>query len=150
MLYNHSSARILLSLVLISPLLRFAFASQEVLVVNETIKVPVSLGVTSRDDDALYVQIVFDNVLKQVSDKVNMTFGYVKECVLRCMRCSSQILLELASGLMMSGTGCDVLQIGLTVRGMCNSYVCANTLHSRSGGILSCVKIKRERRKLYI
>lgn len=86
MLYEYSSARILLSFVSITPVLRLAFASQTVFAVNETIKVPVSLGVTSRDDDALYVQVVFDDVLEKVSDKVNMTFGYIKECVFRCMR----------------------------------------------------------------
>lgn len=92
MVYEHSSARILLSFVLITPVLRLAFASQVALAVGETIKVPVSLGVTSRDDDALYVQVVFDNVLKKVSDKVNVTFGYVKECVLCCMHCRQRVL----------------------------------------------------------
>ena len=81
MVYELSGARILLCFTLITLHLRFAFASQAIFVANETIKVPVSLGVTSRDDDALYVQIVFDNVLKEVSDRVNMSFGYVKECV---------------------------------------------------------------------
>ena len=82
MLRGYSSARILLSFILITSVLQLAFASQAVFTANETIKVPVTLGVTSRDDDSLYVQIVFDEVLKHVSDKVNMTFGYVKECVL--------------------------------------------------------------------
>lgn len=81
MVYEFSSARILLCFILITPILRFAFASQAVFATNETIKVPVSLGVTSRDDDSLYVQIVFDDVLKEISDKVNMSFGYIKECV---------------------------------------------------------------------
>ena len=78
---ERSSARILLSFILITPVLQLAFASQAVFAATGTISVPVSLGVTSRDDDTLYVQIVFDKVLKQVSDKVNMTFAYVKECV---------------------------------------------------------------------
>ena len=81
MVYELPGARIFLCFTLITPILRFVFASQAVFATNETIKVPVSLGVTSRDDDSLYVQIVFDNVLKEVSDKVNMSFGYVKECV---------------------------------------------------------------------
>jgi len=79
MLCELSSGRILLPFVLITPILRLVFASQEVFSGNETIKVPVSLGVTSRDDDALYVQEVFDKVLKEVSNKVNMTFAYVKD-----------------------------------------------------------------------
>jgi hypothetical protein len=82
MLHEYSSPRILLPFILITPVLQLAFASQAVFATNETIRVPVTLGVTSRDDDSLYVQIVFDEVLKHVSDKVNMTFGYVKECVL--------------------------------------------------------------------
>jgi len=64
-----------------TPVLQLAFASQTIFTVNETVKVPVVLGVTSRDEDALYVQLVFDRVLKEVSDKVNMSFGYVKEWV---------------------------------------------------------------------
>lgn len=91
MVYELSSARILLHFTLITPILRFASASQTIFVANETIKVPVSLGVTSRDDDTLYVQVVFDQVLKEVSDKVNMTFGYVKECVFSpyAVKCTS-------------------------------------------------------------
>jgi hypothetical protein len=81
MLHEYSSPWILLSFILITPVLQLAFASQAVFAANETIRVPVTLGVASRDDDSLYVQIVFDEVLKHVSDKVNMTFGYVKECV---------------------------------------------------------------------
>ena len=81
MVYELSSARIFLHFILITLILRFASASQAIFVAEETIKVPVSLGVTSRDDDALYVQVVFDNVLKKVSNKVNLTFGYIKECV---------------------------------------------------------------------
>ena len=93
--YGLSSARILLRFTLITAILRFTSASQAIFVANETIKVPVNLGVTSRDDDALYVQIVFDNVLKEVSDKMNMSFGYVKECVLAtCDMIVARNLLE--------------------------------------------------------
>jgi len=81
MLYEFSSPQILLHFILITPILQLVFASQAVFAANESIKVPVSLGVTSRDDDALYVQVVFDKVLEEVSNKVNMTFAYVKECV---------------------------------------------------------------------
>lgn len=85
MSYESSRIRILLPFILIAPILSLAFASQAVFSVNETILVPVSLGLTSRDEDALYVQVVFDEVLQKVSDKVNMSFGYVKECVsLQC------------------------------------------------------------------
>lgn len=81
MIYEHSNTRILLCLTLIAPIIQLALASQVAFAANETILVPVSLGVTSRDDDALYVQTVFDDVLKEVWTKVNMSFGYVKECV---------------------------------------------------------------------
>lgn len=84
---ERSGARIFLHFILIAPIIRLAFASQAVLIVNETIQVPVSLGLTSRDDDALHVQVVFDEVLQEVSDKVNMSFGYVKECV--CLLCDA-------------------------------------------------------------
>jgi len=77
--YQWSNARVLLHFILMAPILQLALASQAVLAVNKTIRVPVSLGLTSRDDDALYVQIVFDEVLQEVSDKVNMSFGYVKD-----------------------------------------------------------------------
>jgi len=80
MLYGLSSTRALLPFILITPTLQLAFASQVIFVGNE-IKVPVSLGVTSRDDDALYVQVIFDKVLKEVPNKVNMSFAYIKECV---------------------------------------------------------------------
>ena len=80
MSYEHS--RILLHFILISSVIQLAFASQAVLAQNQTTQVPVSLGLISRDDDSLYVQVVFDLVLQEVSDKVNMSFGYVKECVL--------------------------------------------------------------------
>ena len=81
MVYELSSARILLHFALVTLIFRFASASQAIFFANDAVKVPISLGVTSRDDDALYVQIVFDSVLKEVSDKVDMSFGYVKECV---------------------------------------------------------------------
>jgi len=81
MVYELSSARILSHFALVTLIFRFVSASQAIFFANEAVKVPISLGVTSRDDDALYVQIVFDSVLKEVSDKVNMNFGYVKECV---------------------------------------------------------------------
>lgn len=151
MLCERPSARILLSFVLITPILQLAFASQAVFAANGTRKVPVSLGVTSRDNDALYVQIVFDAVLKQVSDKVNMTFAYVKECVLLLSAVLFTNLTgahDVVSGLMMRGMGSDALQTGSTARGTCNSYACANTLHSKNGGTSSCVKIERERRRL--
>ena len=147
MVHKLSNARILSYLIIITPVLQLAFASQAVFAINEPIKVPVSLGVTSKDDDALYVQVVFDNVLKQVSNKVNMTFGYVKECVFLPYAMQPINLMNVASGLMMSSTGSDVLQTGSTVRGTCNSCACANTLHNSSGGTLSCVKTERERRK---
>ena len=113
MLYERSSAWVLLSFILITPILPLVSASQVVFAANGTIRVPVSLGVTSRDDDSLYVQIVFDKVLKQVSDKVNLTFAYVKECVfLSCDGVHKSHEINLASGLMMKSTGCDVLQTG--------------------------------------
>jgi len=40
-------------------------------------KVPVVLGVRSRDKDALLCQSVFDQVLKRVPDKVDLSFAYV-------------------------------------------------------------------------
>lgn len=150
MVHELSSAQILSYLIIITPILQLAFASQAVFAVNETIKVPVSLGVTSKDDDALYVQVVFDNVLKQVSNKVNMTFGYVKECVFLSYMMQPTNLMktrDVVSGLMTSSTGCDVLQTGLTVRETYNSCACVNTLHNSSGGTLSCVKTERERRR---
>ena len=151
MLYERSSARVLLPFVLMTSILPLAFASQAVLAGNQTIRVPVSLGVTSRDDDALYVQTVFDKVLKQVSDKVNMTFAYVKECVFFVI-CGAVYKSHenncIVSGPMMKNTGCDVLQTGSTARGTCNSSACVSTLHSRSGGISSCAKTERERRRL--
>ncbi|KAF9651163.1 hypothetical protein BDM02DRAFT_3178974 [Thelephora ganbajun] len=79
MIRERSTARTLLYFILISPFLRPALASQAVFPVNKAIKVSVSLGVASRDDNALFVQTVFDKVLEEVSDKVNMTFGYVKD-----------------------------------------------------------------------
>lgn len=94
MVHELSSARILLYFILITPILQVASASQAIFVASEIIKVPVTLGVTSRDEDALYVQIVFDNVLKEVSDKVNMTFGYIKECVFLLYAVLSKTLRE--------------------------------------------------------
>jgi len=77
------------------------------------------LGVTSRDDDALHVQIVFDEVLHEVSDKVNMSFGYIKECVYSLCATPSMNLMRapnVASGLTMNSMGYDVLQTGSIVR----------------------------------
>jgi len=151
MLYERSNARVLLSLILITPILPLGLASQAVFAANQTIRVPVSLGVTSKDDDALYVQTVFDKVLKQVSDKVNMTFAYVKEYVFFVISGAvhrSHGNNYIASGPMMKSMGSDVLQTGSTARGTCNSSACGSTPHSRNGGILSCVKTERERRKL--
>jgi len=149
--YERSSARMLLSFILITPILRLAFASQAVFAANATIRVPVSLGITSRDGDALYVQTVFDKVLKQVSDKVDMNFAYVKECVFLLYLMPSTNLMRahnVASGPTTRSTGCGVLQTGWTARVTCNSCACANIPRSRSGGISSCVKTERERRKL--
>ena len=151
MVYELSSARILSYFVLITPILQLALASQMIFAVNETIKVPVVLGVTSRDEDALYVQLVFDQVLEKVSDKVNMSFEYVKECVrflpYTMLFANLTRTYNVASGLMTSSTGCDVLQTGSTARGTCSNCVCANMLLSNSGGTLSCVKTERGRRK---
>jgi hypothetical protein len=151
MSYELPSGRILLHFILITQILQLSFASQAVFTVNGTIQVPVSLGVTSRDDDALYVQTVFDEVLNKVSGKVNMSFGYVKECVhlqyatlpINLMRTHN-----IAYHRMMSNMGCGVLQTGSIARETCNSCACTSTLHRNSGGTLSCVKTKRERMKL--
>ena len=154
MSYECSSARILLRFILITPLLRLVFTSQAVLAVNETIPVPVSLGLTSRDDDALHVQVVFDDVLQEVPDKVNISFGYVKECVLILAMPNAVLFMDLmkthnvASGLTMKIMGYDVLQTGLTVPETYSSCVCGNMLHGNSGGTSSCVRIERERKKL--
>lgn len=78
---SYERSRILLHFILIGAIFQLAFASQAAFAVNGTMPVSVNLGLTSRDDDALYVQVVFDQVLQKVSDKVNMSFGYVKECV---------------------------------------------------------------------
>lgn len=151
MSYECSSLRTLLHFILIAPILGLAFASQAVLAVNKTIQVPVSLGLTSRDGDALKVQVVFDEVLFKVSDKVNMSFGYVKEWVYLLHATPFVDLTRMhnaASGLMMNNMEYDVLQTGSIVRETYNSYACGGTLPGNSGGTLSCVKIERERRKL--
>ena len=143
-------SRILLRLTLITQILRFAFASQAAFAVNETIQVPVSLGLTSRDLDALHVQLVFDEVLEEVSDKVNMSFGYVKECVYLQYAVSHVNLTRkynAASGLMMNSMGCGVLQTGSIVREIHSNYVCTNMLHKTSGGNSLCAKTKKERMK---
>lgn len=130
---------ILLCFIVIIPILQLAFASQAAFTVNETVPVPVSLGLTSRDDDALHVQTVFDEVLQEVSDRVNMSFGYVKECVhLLCKTQSTNLTRALNSAfhLMTNNMEYDALQTGSTVRGMCNNYVCTSTLHKNSGGTL--------------
>lgn len=145
---SYERSKLLLHFTLIGTIFQLAFGSQATFAVNRTIPVSVNLGLTSRDDDALYVQVVFDQVLQKVSDKVNMSFGYVKECVHLLRETPSMSLMRthnIASGLMMNSMGCGVLPTGLTVRGTCNSYVCTNMLHSKSGGTLSCVKTKRER-----
>jgi hypothetical protein len=105
---SYALSRILLHLTLITPILRFAFASQAAFAVHETIQVPVSLGLSSRDVDALHVQLVFDEVLEKVSDKVNMSFGYVKECVYlqyAVLHVNLTRKHNVASGLMMNSMG---------------------------------------------
>jgi hypothetical protein len=51
------------------------------LVSIDIVKVPVTLGVQSRNSDALLCQTVFDRVLKRVADQVDLTFAYVAEYV---------------------------------------------------------------------
>ena len=50
-------------------------------VISNSIKVPVVLGVQSRNQDALLCQSVFDQVLKRAADKVDLSFAYVAEYV---------------------------------------------------------------------
>jgi hypothetical protein len=45
------------------------------------LKVPVVLGVRSKDTDTLVCQSVFDQVLKKVANKVEISFAYVAEYV---------------------------------------------------------------------
>jgi len=51
---------------------------QDDVTIND-VKVPVVLGVRSRDGDALLCQSVFDQVLKRVANKVDLSFAYVAE-----------------------------------------------------------------------
>lgn len=44
---------------------------------NDTVKVPVVLGVMSRCPDALLCESVFDRVLKQVIDKVDLSLSFL-------------------------------------------------------------------------
>ncbi|KAJ7129689.1 hypothetical protein C8R44DRAFT_777406 [Mycena epipterygia] len=44
---------------------------------NDVIRVPVELGVMSRCPDALLCEAVFDEVLKKVGSKINLTLVYV-------------------------------------------------------------------------
>lgn len=44
-------------------------------------KVPVELGVMSRCPDALLCESVFNDVLRKVSDKVDLSLRYVAKCV---------------------------------------------------------------------
>jgi hypothetical protein len=48
-------------------------------VLFDDVKVPVVLGVRSRDTDTLLCQSVFDQVLKQVANKVEISFAYIAE-----------------------------------------------------------------------
>ena len=45
------------------------------------VKVPVVLGVMSRCPDALLCEGVFDEVLKEVGDKVNISFTFIAKFV---------------------------------------------------------------------
>lgn len=46
------------------------------------VKVPVVLGVMSRCPDALLCEAVFDDVLKEVGDKVNMSLSFIAKFVI--------------------------------------------------------------------
>lgn len=52
------------------------------LVLFDDVKVPVVLGVQSRDTGALLCQSVFDQVLKKVADKVDLSLAYVGQYVI--------------------------------------------------------------------
>ena len=46
-------------------------------IVAANVKVPVTLGVMSRCPDALLCESVFDKVLKQVGDKVDLSLTFI-------------------------------------------------------------------------
>jgi hypothetical protein len=48
--------------------------------VMDDVKVPVQLGVMSRCPDALLCESIFDQVLKKVSDKVDLAFFFIAKC----------------------------------------------------------------------
>jgi len=54
------------------------FRIQDDVTINN-VKVPVVLGVQSRDGDALLCQSIFDQVMKRVADKIDLSFAYVAE-----------------------------------------------------------------------
>lgn len=51
---------------------------------SHAVKVPVQLGVMSRCPDALLCENAFNQVLKKVSDKMDLSLVYVAKYVLRC------------------------------------------------------------------
>lgn len=57
------------------------FMPEMPLATNGDIKVPVTLGVMSRCPDALLCESVFDKVLAQVGDKIQMSLSFIGKYV---------------------------------------------------------------------
>ena len=62
------------SLVAASPA---AWSEQTPLVVDDDVKVPVTLGVMSRCPDALICEATFDKVVPQVEDKIDLSLSFI-------------------------------------------------------------------------
>jgi len=78
-MFNKAFVVLALSALINAASTPFRVQSEFESVLFDDLKVPVVLGVRSKDTDALLCQSVFDQVLKKVANKVNLSFAYVAE-----------------------------------------------------------------------
>lgn len=57
------------------------FMPKESLMVDDDVKVPVTLGVMSRCPDAMLCESVFDKVLAQIGSKVQLSLSFIGKYV---------------------------------------------------------------------
>ena len=87
------------------------------------IKVPVELGVMSRCPDALLCEFVFDQVLHQVANKVDLALRYVAKCVVMEFRHAGRFNLErLGSNPQNPSTGSNACTDHKNALGMCSNF----------------------------